>query len=506
MAYLGALRVLIEKEKLFNLKSLRRIGGTSAGAIIAALIGVGYTLDELENILSNQLNFKDLLDNNDDYKNQFFQLKKNLAEKNCIELVAYFIKKLIQHNIKHPMVDIFLNTSWTAIDTAISKNYGIFSGDRLRNFLEGLIQQKTKMSNTTFFDLHKKIIEGGKNCPFKHIYITGVDLITRRTFKFSHKHSPHVPIADAIRISVSIPIMFEPVTYTFKNQYGQDINGVFVDGGVFDNYPVWMFDNTKYLNETDSSVGSKFFNTETLGLRILDPNHKNHLESIEMVENISRDASVIRSLNTYLNALMKTLMNKQESDHHRQKDDRQRTVYIDSCNVQMLDLDLSDKQVQDLIRAGMKGAFDYCIRLKNKPIDEPSISFSLLGELFKISKNSKSIVYSHNIYQLIRENIDKNSPNIPEVTYEFYSRGTREELNFMKSLNLNIRKCNSNGNTVLHLAALKNDRKTIQAIREDLNGLTDISFLDLGKSLNKDEKTYMDLLLQTLEMNKKWSS
>lgn len=489
---MGALRSLTENKKI-DIKQIRRVGGTSAGAITAALLGVGYTLDELEQILKNELKFKDLLDNTDEYKKKFFELKEELGQMRSQELFVYFIKKLIKYNVKNPIVQAFLG-EWSEIDEAIFNKFGIFSGENLRNFIDRLIQRKTKIPNATFEDIDKEIQTKGERCSFKHIYITGVDLITRKTFKFSHRHSPKMPIADAVRISASIPLFFQPVNYEFENQYDHIIKGLFVDGGVFDNYPLWMFDNSKYSNDFDLSEGRWMLNHETLGLRIVDKDLKSHYESTKLTQNLSRGSSFQNiNLNFYLGALIKAFTKKQESDHHRQKDDLQRTIYIDSCDIGMLDFDLTDSQVEKLIDSGKKAVNDYCIRINNLNITthDVRLSFSLLAALFTISKNSKSLVQDNNIYQLIKENINKQSLNIPTVIYSFYSHGTLEEINYLKTLGLDIKMKNEHGNTVLHLAALKNDRVCIERILNHLELVN--SFSNLEQIRNNENKVYTDL-------------
>ena len=48
IAYVGALEVL-EREKI--LKNIQRVAGTSAGAMVAVLVGLGYNTEDLRNIL-----------------------------------------------------------------------------------------------------------------------------------------------------------------------------------------------------------------------------------------------------------------------------------------------------------------------------------------------------------------------------------------------------------------------------------------------------------------------
>jgi len=58
IAYVGAMQVLEQRQAL---KGIKRVGGTSAGAINALLFSLGYTIVEQREILSSS-NFKDFMD------------------------------------------------------------------------------------------------------------------------------------------------------------------------------------------------------------------------------------------------------------------------------------------------------------------------------------------------------------------------------------------------------------------------------------------------------------
>ena len=58
IAYVGALEVLDREGILGNIE---RVAGTSAGAMIAVLVGLKYSAKEVENILK-KLNFKNFMD------------------------------------------------------------------------------------------------------------------------------------------------------------------------------------------------------------------------------------------------------------------------------------------------------------------------------------------------------------------------------------------------------------------------------------------------------------
>lgn len=91
---------------------------------------------------------------------------------------------------------------------------------------------------------------------FRQFYdLTGVDLvltgtnITRHsTLYFSVYHTPDFPVAEAVQISMTLPVAFKPVYVDTDVRAGDRAQrlryqGLFVDGGMLNNYPIHAFDN-----------------------------------------------------------------------------------------------------------------------------------------------------------------------------------------------------------------------------------------------------------------------
>ncbi|HEX8185968.1 MAG TPA: patatin-like phospholipase family protein, partial [Blastocatellia bacterium] len=193
VAYGGALDVLDDRGILGQIV---RVGGTSAGAITAALVALGYDAAAIKSKMLN-LNFNEFKDGS------FLRDFKNLFEK-----------------------------------------YGWYKGDIFLRYIEGEIAHMTGNPHATFNDLHAR--------GFKDLYVISTDLTLRQYQVFSHESKGETRVADAVRMSMSIPLFF--ASYKFENN-------VFVDGGVLNNYPITLFDDPKY--NKDLSPGSP--NPETLG-------------------------------------------------------------------------------------------------------------------------------------------------------------------------------------------------------------------------------------------------
>jgi len=309
IAYAGALRELQNRQIMQNIV---RVGGTSAGAITAVLTGLNYSADEIEAILKG-------LDFNK-----------------------------------------FMDDSWGVIrDTdRLLTEFGWYKGDFFRDWIAGIIKEKSGNSEATFNDVATMKLQKG----FRDIYFIGTDLSTHFSEVFSNEHTPRMCVADAARISMSIPLFFAA-----KRNFRND---VYVDGGVLDNYPVKLFDREKYIethsitpgyyrqhNDALAAAGKEIspyvFNQETLGFRL-----DSAKEIAVFRDNAEPTHDQIKDFFDYAKAFIGTVLDSQDS-MHLHSDDWQRTVYIDSLDVKATDFNLSDEAKQKLVDSGAAGVEAY---------------------------------------------------------------------------------------------------------------------------------------------------
>jgi NTE family protein len=196
---------------------------------------------------------------------------------------------------------------------------------------------------------------------FRDIYLIGADLSTGFSKVFCYNNTPDVKVADAARISMSIPLFFRAV---------QNINNdghVYVDGGLLDNYPIKVFDRVSFISKESNrreteyyerdnksltrklgQIDKQVYNKETLGFRLDSKEEINKFLHPEMEMPIKND---IKTLFTYTKALVTTLIDFQ-NNVHLHSDDWQRTVYIDSLGVGSVDFKISDSKKKELVKSG----------------------------------------------------------------------------------------------------------------------------------------------------------
>lgn len=306
IAYCGAIKVLEQKNLLENVE---RVGGTSAGAITALFLSIGYNADEIKELI-NSTSFKKFNDGN-----------------------FFFLGGI--HRLK--------------------KYYGWYRGRRFENWLDKVIEKKTGDSGITFQVLHEK--------GYKDLFITGTSLDQQKTLVFSYENYPQMKVKDAVRISMSIPLYFEAI---FMNETGAIIDHpknkkglhVMVDGGLVANFPIRLFDSSKYVNP---GLPNGFaINPQSLGFR---------LDRIEQIRNDSSALGLaefpIKKFNDYLGAFYNIVLENINRQSLNEKD-WERTVSINDGNISPRIKKLPVKNVQQLIENGNEATTKYFIRLSAK--------------------------------------------------------------------------------------------------------------------------------------------
>ena len=157
------------------------------------------------------------------------------------------------------------------------------------------------------------------------VYAT--DLFTRSLKEFSPTATPTVPVAEAVRASMSIPLYFD--AWRFSNDNPDD--HFYVDGGVLYNYPIGAFDDLE-----NGQV-----NIETLGFQL---------------ENLS-ETDIYTPFNygdlgKYTKSLLETLMYTQSVALTKSAADVARTVNVDYLGVGATDFEMITLLKNKLIQSG----------------------------------------------------------------------------------------------------------------------------------------------------------
>jgi NTE family protein len=254
------------------------LAGTSAGAIAAGLLAVGYKAADIKRELE-QLDYRRFQD-------------KGLLDKFGIAGKAM----------------------------SIAFEFGIYEGKYFHDWFEGLLVAKGK---TRFGDI---LSEWPDDDRYRYkLQVIAADLTDQRMLVLPRDlrsfglDPDEFPIARAVRMSMSIPLFFEPVKLP-------DAGGrthIIVDGGLLSNYPVWLLDD-----------GTSDPSWPTFGFKLVEPAER---------EIGTAKWKPIDDLLDYLKATMGTLTSAHDRFHiSKSKGDYQRTIGIPT----VVTIDGKDKEIK----------------------------------------------------------------------------------------------------------------------------------------------------------------
>jgi NTE family protein len=200
------------------------IGGTSAGAIVATLLAVGYTGRELYEIISGtDLDFMSIMDD-DPVRQNFLSVSKRAAK--AIENRRYLRLLFSARGI------------WKILKR-LQQNYGLFNGEYIVEKVRGFIEKKTGNRRYTFANLADA--NGGDPTKLS-LMVTDITngklLILPRDLAKLNSSLKKMEIVQAMRMSMSFPFFFKPVSVPIAR--GEVL--LIMDGGVLSNFPYWYID------------------------------------------------------------------------------------------------------------------------------------------------------------------------------------------------------------------------------------------------------------------------
>lgn len=272
---IGAACVFLEKGYRFD-----RVAGNSAGSIAAALVASGYDAAELKDIMMN-LDYSRFMDKDWRDRLPFGMAYSLLAEE------------------------------------------GIYEGKYLRDFVQEKLA-KAPHPVKTFRDVKEE--DGSYRLQMIAADISRARLLVLPQDIADYGIDPdNLEVADAVRMSVSIPYFFEPVRLTRND----GTESFIVDGGIVCNFPAWIYDD-------DIEKGNP-----PVGFCLVDDGETRPIHGV-----ISMFA-----------AIMETML--EARDKRYIADEHLLTVRIPTLGVQTCDFNLSKKRQEELYLAGRKAATEY---------------------------------------------------------------------------------------------------------------------------------------------------
>ena len=304
IAMVGALAILEEQGY-----KPQNLAGTSAGAIVAALLAAGYTAAEMREMIAGQ-DFRAFMDTD-------------------------WVGRI-------PIAGASIN---------MLTDQGIYKGDVFLNNMRRWLAAKGVY---TFADLRYTPPPGFQDTGDERyrykIQVVASDL-TDRSFLVLPRDSyklgidpDDLEVALAVRMSMSIPIFFEPVR--LENPKTGQVHTI-VDGGVLSTYPIWLFD----------SEGVPDWPTFGLHLVASEPSEQPPASPAPPLSRMLSRMGNLEGLN-FLASLYFTM----KTAHDRQyieESNFARTIAIPTLGVSFIDFNLSRDAADALYESGRRSATEF---------------------------------------------------------------------------------------------------------------------------------------------------
>ncbi len=298
IAYSGVIQQL---EAYALIDDIKRVGGTSAGAITAMMLSIGYSSEEVYNIIP---------------ETQFQKFNNGSF---------WFFGGIHRMN----------------------KRFGWYKNKRFEKWLEEIIEAKTGDAEITFMEIKER--------GFKELYVTATCLNKQKLLVFSASTYPSMKIKDAVKISMSIPLYFEANFIDeqgalYKNYEDQENLDIVVDGGIIANFPIEIFDS---VSVDAAGVQYRIPNNKTLGVRIdadeQIANDKNGLGLVEM------EVSDFKSYIEAFYILTLESLNRSQLT----TEDWERTISVSSVGISPRIKRLENEEKERLVNSGVQAVIEF---------------------------------------------------------------------------------------------------------------------------------------------------
>jgi NTE family protein len=339
LAHVGAIAVAQELGVQFV-----GVAGASAGAIVAALIAVGYAPKQVyDPATQSGLLAGDLTDLFGPGRWQEWQ-----------RFAASLMARLEGRSMLRAWLGAPLfYRQWRTPLRRLLSEHGFFDTGPVEAAIDGWLRAgkltiPAEQPRLMFRDLDPSIVP-----PLR---IIASDIDRQSPVVFSRERTPEVAVAQAVAASIGLPFFFRPVRLMLDGE-----ERTLVDGGLVANFPVWIFDDARRRRRADP--------TPIIGFRLL--------ERAETPQ--EQRVSPLR----FARSLLETALNANVEIHARGIDDLY--TFPLEVNVSTYDFDLSAARKQALYESAKQQA-GYKL-LKNLAPRDPRVLAMMLKEASELFIN-----------------------------------------------------------------------------------------------------------------------
>lgn len=348
IAHIGALKALEEYPHI----KVDRVAGSSAGAIMAALISCGYKADDLLKIKDGK----------------------------CYGIFSYPVDEMLEIEDISKLDRISRLFKWNKVGLALAlaygyaslhKRHGILRSGKLADWLDKMLSQRfgKESGNLTFEDMEER-------APV--IVASNVSGQTISVFQWRKQPANHsetevnkMRIADAVTASAAIPVAFE---HGLAVGNDPDTENAVVDGGLLSNFPAWAFDEGRDL-----------------------PHNRIPILGFSLVEKSPAEAE-LSSFKGYLSAIAGTVVNGVRTMETRGIEGLHTfPLHVSASSYKF---DLSDEEKSEAYREGLEDARRYLAEEVALSLAPSTGMIGVLDEAIELLRNALSRYASRQLEEL----------------------------------------------------------------------------------------------------------
>ena len=232
IAFAGALEVLRQQQH-----ETARLVGTSAGAITAALTAAGYTPAEMLAAVRERVNgkprFSTFMDvpRPESFPQRVRQRSITMEILRSIDLPL--LSAAWEERVEERLLDALLADDRYRKLFSFVERGGFCAGDVFLDWMREKLRAKGIHRDGTLAEFHR---DTGAD-----VSLVVSDTTDREMLVLNHRTAPAVPVAWAVRMSMSIPLVWQEVVWnaSWGRYLGRGKAGnVIVDGGLLSNFPI----------------------------------------------------------------------------------------------------------------------------------------------------------------------------------------------------------------------------------------------------------------------------
>jgi predicted acylesterase/phospholipase RssA len=378
-----------------------RLLGTSAGSIMATLLAAGYDTQEMSDALNEKQDgepvFLGFLETPPIPSHEEIQ---NSAMRELLQDINMrFVPDAIEEKLDDAIASALATSPRTNRIFTFVEYGGLYAAG---NFLDWM---KTKL-NSGLYQMERGLQPKGTQRQFGDMNMaefhqaTGIELSLvaadtsgSQLLIINHRTTPECPVVWAVRMSMSVPLLWEEVIWqpewgTYRDK---DISRhTVVDGGLLSNFPIELFiSNSQHVTDV---MGEK--NTDQLDVLGFLIDETLEVPGAPAPEPVEKDFDVtqLRTVNR-----IKNLLNTMTQAHDKSVIDtfERLVIRLPAKGYGTIEFGMSDERRDALVTAGRKATAFYFDRLELDAGVSFGMDFAAMDEMANAADNIANRILSH---------------------------------------------------------------------------------------------------------------